>query len=91
MVLGCDKHGIRAKVVKVIFGIERYHQVKTSRVLTIGLNQDTSMGKRIYEDKVSFFSNLMSCNRLNIIVTFFLWFSLCFKEYEYEDDIGSES
>ena len=38
-----------------------------------------------------FFYTPLSCRRVKVMGTLFLWFSLCFQEDEYEEDTEQES
>ena len=78
MVLGCDKLGIKVWHMKVVLGIEKSHQVTSSRVLTIGVSRDTSMGESYRTIEFPLFSTPMSCHRVKVMSTIFLWFFLLF-------------
>ena len=47
--------------MKLVLGIKKSHQVRSGRVLTIGVSRDTSMVERLSDDRVSllFYSYVM--------------------------------
>ena len=51
--------------MKVVVGIEKLHEVTSSRVLTIDVSHDTSIGKSLSDDRFSriLYSNFMSYSK----------------------------
>ena len=64
--------------MKVVLGIKKSHKVKSSRVLTIGVSHDTSIGERILDDRVSLSSSIWCrAYRVELVRIYSLSLLLC--------------
>ena len=53
--------------MKVVLDIEKSHQVRSSRVLTISVSRDTSRERGYRMIEFPFFSTVMSCGRVKVM------------------------